>query len=105
MGNYIYGCDICQDVCHINKGKWQESCDFPNLSELFHFLTPENIMNMEEDFYKERVQPKFFYLSHNELWKWKVNVLCFMRNNYHAYHDDNYSKIDKNVLTVEFIIA
>jgi epoxyqueuosine reductase len=37
---------------------------------------------MKEDFYRAQIQPKFFYLSENELWKWKVNVLCFMRNNY-----------------------
>jgi epoxyqueuosine reductase len=80
--NCIYGCDICQDVCPMNRVKWQEVEDFPGLSDLAPTLTPESIMGMDEDFYKEKVQPKFFYLSPDELWKWKVNVLCFMRNNY-----------------------
>jgi epoxyqueuosine reductase len=82
FGNCIYGCDICQDVCPMNKGKWKEVEEFPGLSELASELTPENILNMDEDFYREKVQPKFFYLSPEELWKWKIDVLCYMRNNY-----------------------
>lgn len=82
FGGCIYGCDICQDVCPMNKGKWQENEDFPGLSELAPALTPEKILEMDEDFYKEKIQPKFFYLTPDDLWKWKVNVLCFMRNNY-----------------------
>lgn len=82
FGNCIYGCDICQDVCPMNKGRWKEEEEFPGLSELSSYLTPENILNMNEDFYREKVQPKFFYLSPQELWKWKVDVLCYMSNNY-----------------------
>lgn len=32
--------------------------------------------------YKQFIQPRFFYLSTDELWKWKVNALNFMGNNY-----------------------
>jgi epoxyqueuosine reductase QueG len=82
LGQCIYGCDICQDVCPMNKGKWEEEVDFPGLQKLAFDLTPEKIMEMDEDFYRKNVQPKFFYLSPEELWKWKVNVLSFMGNNY-----------------------
>lgn len=82
FGDCIYGCDICQDVCPMNKGKWKEAEEFPGLLELSNSLTPENILEMDEEFYRNRIQPKFFYLSENELWKWKVDVLNFMRNNY-----------------------
>jgi epoxyqueuosine reductase len=84
FGSWIYGCDACQNVCQMNRGKWQESVDFPGVSELAPYLTPENIMEMDDAFYKENVQPKFFYVAEDELWKWKVNVLCFMRNNYQS---------------------
>ena len=82
FGSCIYGCDICQDVCPMNKGKWRENEEFPGLSELALKLTPEGILSMDAELYQEKVQPKFFYLSPAELWKWKVNVLCFMHNNY-----------------------
>ncbi|PJI08160.1 MULTISPECIES: epoxyqueuosine reductase [Clostridium] len=82
FGNCIYGCDICQDVCPMNKGKWKGEMEFPGLKELASSLTPENILKMEENFYREKVQPKFFYLSPENLWKWKVDALCYMRNNY-----------------------
>ncbi|MDR3597651.1 epoxyqueuosine reductase [Clostridium sp.] len=82
FGNCIYGCDICQEACPMNRGKWKDEEDFPGLKELSYSLTPENILNMEEDFYREKIQPKFFYVSAEDLWKWKVNVLCYMRNNY-----------------------
>jgi epoxyqueuosine reductase len=82
FGNCVYGCDICQDVCPMNKGKWQENEDFPGLSGLAPMLTPEKILDMPEDFYRDKIQPKFFYLAPDELWKWKINALCFMKNKY-----------------------
>lgn len=66
----------------MNKGKWEETDDFPEVSQWSPHLTPENVMGMKEDFYQQKIQPKFFYLAPEELWKWQVNVLCFMRNNY-----------------------
>jgi len=82
FGTCIYGCDICQEVCPMNHKKLSDEKEFPELSLLADSLTPERIMEMDEDFYRKNVQPKFFYLSPDDLWKWKVNVLCFMQNNY-----------------------
>ncbi|AFV02262.1 Iron-sulfur cluster-binding protein [Dehalobacter sp. UNSWDHB] len=86
FGHSLYGCDICQEVCPMNKGKLEGIEDFPGVSEISPHLIPEKIMSMNEDFYKQNVQPKFFYLKPDDLWKWKVNALNYMRNNY----DDRY---------------
>jgi epoxyqueuosine reductase len=66
----------------MNVGKRTETEDFPGVSELALSLTPENIMAMDEEFYRKSVQPKYFYLSPDELWKWKVDALNYMGNNY-----------------------
>jgi epoxyqueuosine reductase len=83
FGECIYGCDICQDVCPMNHKKWIGDEDFPGLSELVPALSAENILKMDEAFYKQKIQPKFFYLSPEELWKWQVNALNYMDNRYH----------------------
>lgn len=66
----------------MNHNKWTGQNEFPGLSELEPYLTMENILEMDEDFYRQNIQPKFFYLSPDELWKWQVNVLNFMDNRY-----------------------
>jgi epoxyqueuosine reductase len=82
FGDWVYGCDACQNVCPFNRGRFTGTEDFPGLNDMADRLTIEGILEMDEDYYVNTVQPKFWYLERHHLCVWKVNVLNAMRNNY-----------------------
>jgi epoxyqueuosine reductase len=89
MGTWLYGCDVCQDVCPKNKGKWTEEQEFPGLSSIADLLSPEKIAEMDEQTFLERIQPRFWYIAKEGFWLWKSNAIRAMANSndkkYHKY--------------------
>lgn len=82
MGRWIYGCDVCQDVCPMNRNRWNETEEFPRLDELSQYISPEKILEMDYDFLAQVLQSKFFYITKEDIWKWKVNAINAMVNEY-----------------------
>ena len=82
MGAWIYGCDACQDVCPFNANRWEALEEYPGLEEIGALIGLEEVVMMDEDVLLEKIQPKFWYVGPERVWKWRVNALNAMCNDY-----------------------
>ncbi|MDR1382137.1 MAG: hypothetical protein LBJ47_11755 [Tannerella sp.] len=87
IGENIYGCDACQNACPMNKDKWENRDDFPHLNNMSRILSPAAILNASYEEIENHLMPKFFYIEKANLWRWKLNAINSMVNNYRAGDD------------------
>ncbi|MCX8081984.1 MAG: hypothetical protein N3D17_01080 [bacterium] len=74
MGRWLYGCDICQEVCPLNKDAWEEKEELPYLEKISSLLTPEALINMDMEIYKNIIYPLFYYIPPEDIERWHINA-------------------------------
>jgi len=82
IGKWIFGCDVCQDICPFNSDKWEYNEYFPGLNELSEHISLEKIVEMDYNFLQDIMARKFWYINKDDVYKWKTNVLNAMYNDY-----------------------
>jgi len=81
IGKWVFGCDECQTACPFDQQP-EGSVKFPGLDGIADNLSLEKIIDMDDEFYKSVIQPKFWYIEPDMMWMWKVNALNAMKNDY-----------------------
>ncbi|WP_094605952.1 hypothetical protein SPSIL_055610 [Sporomusa silvacetica DSM 10669] len=80
----------------MNKDKWDEKEDYPNLDKLTNFIGIEKMFEMDDETFLNYIQPKLWYINQERAWLWKCNAIRAMVNSYEAKYGEYIKKACHN---------